>query len=93
MKTEKETMDFLDSLQWQRMSKKVLQAKLQEFFETENKLEDSTDKEFKDADYSFVFTDGCESSTINFVDIEIWYLKMRNGNILITGTEILDYEY
>lgn len=93
MKTKKETREFLDSLQWQRMSKKELQRKLQEFFETENELEDSTDKDYKEVDYSFDFTNGNESSLSNFVDIEIWYLKMRNGNILITGTEILDYEY
>lgn len=75
------------------MPSEELQTKLQEFFETENELEDLTDEGCKDADYSFVFTDGNESSWTDFVDIEIYYLKMRNGNILITGTEILDYEY
>ena len=93
MKTRKETMDFLDSLQWQRMSKKVLQAKLQAFFETENKLVDSTDKDYKEVDYSFDFTNGKCDSCRGFIDVEIWYLKTRNGEILITETEILDYEY
>lgn len=91
MKTREETRTFLEGLQWQRMTKNELQSRLREFFDSNNFIEEATDDDDKDIDYSIVFTTGNAESRYNFIDIEIWYLKMRNGNILITGTELLDY--
>ena len=91
MRTREETRTFLEGLQWQRMTKNELQSRLREFFDSDNFIEEATDDDDKDIDYSIVFTTGNAESRNNFIDIEIWYLKMRNGNILITGTEILDY--
>lgn len=92
MKTKKETLEFLHTLQWRRMTKRELQKTLQDFFCSSNELEESTDEEFKEVDYSLYFTTGEELSTENVIDVEIWYLKMRKRNhILITGTELLNY--
>lgn len=82
---------ILQTFQWKRMSKKQLEETLQVLFNTANTLEDGTDKEFKDLDYSFNFTNGNANSTSKYIDIEIYYLKMRNRNVLITGAELLDY--
>ena len=92
MKTKQETREFLNSLKWKRMTKKELQTYLQEFFGTTNEIEESTDDECKDVDYSLCFTNAESDSTTNIIDIEIWYLKTRKKNhILITGTELLTY--
>lgn len=90
MRTREETRTFLEGLQWQRTTKNKLQSALREFFDSDNFIEEATDDD-KDIDYSIIFTTGNATSRHNFIDIEIWYLKMRNGNILITGTELLDY--
>lgn len=92
MRTKQETLEFLNSLRWKRMTKNELQTCLQEFFCTTNEIEESTDNECKDVDYSLCFTNAESFSTTNIIDIEIWYLKMRKKNhILITGTELLTY--
>lgn len=74
------------------MSKVELQDKLRTFFDTKNFIEESTDNDNKEVDYSIVFTTA-ESGTASshLIDIEIYYLKMRNGNIIITESGILDY--
>lgn len=93
MPTRAETQEFLDGLQWKRYTKKELQNELQSFFKTGNKLENGTCLDCKDIDYSFLFTNGNEASTRHFIDVEIYYLKMRRrNNVLITGAEILMYE-
>lgn len=92
MRTKEEVRQFLNNLQWQRMSKKDLEKTVQAFFDSKNKLFNFTCEDCKDIDYSFGFTTGDENSTSHFIDIEIWYLKMRNREILITGSEILSYE-
>lgn len=91
--TKAEVNQFLESLQWERMTKKELEKKLQEFFHVTNTLSDGTCEDCKDIDYSFFFTDATEECAgYNFIDVEIYYLKMRQRNhILITGTDLLDY--
>lgn len=91
MRTKDETMAFLDGLQWQRMTKNELQKMLRDFFDSRNFIEEATDDDDKDIDYSIIFTTRNDTSVSGFIDIEIFYLKMRNGNILITGVELLDY--
>lgn len=74
------------------MTKAELQMSMRKFFGTENKLEDATDADDKSVDYSYAFTTGERNSTRCFIDVEIFYLKMRNRYLLITHTELLDYQ-
>lgn len=93
MKTKKETLAYLDALQWQRFSKKELLAELNKFFGVKGHgFEDGTCPDCTDTDYSLLFTtEECDRDN-NFIDIEIYYLKCRKRNeILITGTDLLDY--
>lgn len=93
MRTKCETREFLENLQWKRMTKNDLQKELREFFDSDNFIEESTDEDDKNVDYSIVFTIAKgDYASSNYIDIEIWYLPMRNGEILITGSEILDYK-
>lgn len=92
MKSKIEIITFLEGLQWNRMAKKELDSMFSEFFGVKMKGENSTNEECKDIDYSLVYTTTQEKfATSNFVDIEVYYLKMRNHSILITGVELLDY--
>lgn len=92
--TKSEVRAFLENLQWKRMSKKQLEATLQGFLQTDNKLSEGTCEDCKDVDYSFLFTDEGESQSNGFIDVEIYYLKMRKRNhILITGAELLEYTH
>lgn len=75
------------------MTKVELRDKLRKFFDSKNFLEESTEEDCKDGDYSVIFTTATERIAYhNFIDIEIWYLPTRNGKILVTGTELLMYE-
>lgn len=89
---KRNVLEFLESLQWQRMTKSELQKLLQDYLGTDNKLSDGTCEDCKELDYSFLFTNGDGCCGSHFIDIEIYYLKMRQRNhILITGAELLDY--
>lgn len=89
-KTRQEVATFLNGLQWKRMSQKSLENLLRQFFGVpENCLIDFTDPDYKSLDYCYGFT-SCNGKGA-FWDIEIWYLKMRNRNLLITGAEIIQY--
>ena len=91
MPSKDEVVNFLESLQWKRFGKNELEKTLQSFFNTKNKIEDGS-SDCKDIDYSFLFTSAEEAcATEHFIDIEVYYLKMRNGHVLITGTDLLDY--
>jgi len=93
MKTKQEVYDFLRSLQWQRFTKSELKEKLSYFFNKDMSLEDGTDPDDKELDYSFISTTGDYNSVSNFIDIEIWYAKTRHRNhFIVTGTELLDYQ-
>jgi len=93
MRTKQEVRDFLDSLQWGRFTKKELEKKCQDFFDTKNKLDNATDPDCKELDYAFIFTNGVGCCAHHFIDIEIYYLNMRQrGWVLITGAELLMYE-
>ena len=91
--TKEQVADFLWKLQWTRTTKKELEKQLTDFFGVPMELEDATDDEFKEVDYSFITTTAQEQcATHNFIDIEIYYLKMRQrGWFVITGSEILDF--
>lgn len=93
MKTKKEVYEFLDSLQWERVTKKELSQKLSDFFGTEMILVEGTCQDCKEVDYSWLTTTAdTADATHNFIDIEIYYLKMRQRNhFLITETTLLDY--
>lgn len=82
----------LSSLECKPIMKSELQGKLQEMLETKNELEEG-DNEGK-WDNSAYFTNGEANSTHNYCDIRIDYLPTRNeGEIYVTGTELLDYQY
>jgi len=71
--------------------KSKLQETLQAMLETENELEDG-DNDGK-WDNSCYFTNGEAGSTSHFCYIRIDYLPTRNdGEVYVTGTEILDYQ-
>ena len=89
---KRKVREFLESLKWKRMTKNELQRLLQEYLGASNKLSDGTCEDCKELDYSFLFTNGEDVCVSHFIDIEIYYLKMRQRNhILITGAELLDY--
>lgn len=81
----------LSGMECKPVIKTQLQASLQQMLGTENKFEegDATDK----WDNSLYFTSGEANSACGFCDIRIDYLPTNNeGEIYITGTEILDYK-
>ena len=84
--------EFLDSIQWNRIAKKELIDIFGKFFNdgTEFKvsLSDLTVEDCKDIDYSVGVSVEKEKEHYDF---EIYYLKMRNRKILITGSEFLEY--
>lgn len=81
----------LRGMECKPIMKSKLQTTLQAMLETENELEDG-DNDGK-WDNSFYFTNGEADSTHNFCDIRIDYLPTNNeGEVYVTGTEILDYQ-
>lgn len=93
MKSRKEVLEFLANLQWKRFNKVGLELELSNFFGVPMKLTDGTCEDYKGVDYSFLTTTAQEElATSNFIDMEIYYLKMRKkGHFLITETTLLDY--
>lgn len=73
------------------MSKEELDKTMSEFFGKEMEGEDSTAEDNNEVDYSLIYTTGEYNSVSNFIDMEIWFLNMRDGRMLITGAELLDY--
>ena len=94
MKTKEEIRAFIEALQWNRCTKKDLLKKFNDFFGTQQtEFEDSTDSDFKEVDYSLIYTNESGHGMDFLVDIEIFYLNMRQRNwILISGCEILTYD-
>lgn len=81
----------LRGMECKPIMKSKLQATLQGMLETENQLEDG-DNDGK-WDNSFYFTNGEADATHNLCDIRIDYLPTNNeGEVYVTGTEILDYQ-
>ena len=81
----------LANMECKPIMKSDLQAKLQSMLGTKNEFEDgdATDK----WDNSLYFTSGEPNSTCGFCDIRIDYLPTNNeGEIYVTGTEILGYQ-
>ena len=81
----------LANMECKPIMKSNLQTTLQSMLGTKNEFEegDATDK----WDNSLYFTSGEANSNCNFCDIRIDYLPTNNeGEIYITGTEILDYQ-
>ena len=91
MKTKHEVCAFLDSLQWERMTKHEVEKRFTDFFGQPMTCEDGTCEDCKDVDYSFLLTTGIGACSEHFIDMEVFYLKMRNRSVLITGTELLEY--
>lgn len=81
----------LRGLEHKPVEKSKLQATLQRMLDTENELEEGdTDGKWDCCAY---FTNGERDSRSGFCDIRIDYLPTLNeGEIYVTGTEILDYQ-
>ena len=94
MKTRKEMSEFFHSLMHRKMWRKSLQRKLQEFFETDNELEESDCKKSYEGEHMFVFNYGCGICKIECHDNELLhdchsrkfhFYKRRTRTIVITG--------
>ena len=82
----------LSSLECKPIMKSELQEKLQQMLDTDNEFEEG-DADGK-WDCSAYFTNGDGTSTHGSCDLRIDYLPTLNeGEIYVTGTEILGYQY
>lgn len=89
--SKKATLKMLELLVNKRFSIGEIEGILQSFFNSDNKVKDSTMEEFDDMDYSFVFTTASDAYSKEYVDVEIYYLKTRNNLVLVTSAELLEY--
>ena len=89
--SKKAILKMLEELVNKRFSIGELESILQSFFNSDNKVEDSTMEEYNDIDYSLVFTTASDAYSKEFVDVEIYYLKTRNDSVLVTEAQLLEY--
>ena len=89
--SKKAILKMLEELVNKRFSIGELESILQSFFNSDNKVEDSTMEEYNDIDYSLVFTTASDAYSKEYVDVEIYYLKTRNNLVLVTSAELLEY--
>lgn len=85
------TLLMLESLVYKRFLIGEIEGILQSFFNSDNKVKDSTMEEYDDMDYSFVFTTASDAYSKEYVTVEIYYLKTRNNLVLVTSAELLEY--
>lgn len=90
MKTEKEILEFLETLVFNRFSKKELDNKFEEFFGQKMRNSKSTCEDCKDYDHSVIYSTQQEGVE-DFVDMEVYFLYMRNKHLFITETTLLEY--
>lgn len=85
------TLLMLELLVNKRFSIGDIEVILQSFFNSDNKVKDSTMEEYDDMDYSFVFTTASDAYSKEYVTVEIYYLKTRNNLALVTSAQLLKY--
>ena len=88
--SKESTLKMLEELVGKRFLIGEIEGILQSFFNSDNKVKDSTIEEYDDIDYSFVFTTASDSYSNEYVVVEIYYLKTRNNLVLVTGTQLCD---
>ena len=91
MPSKKATLKMLESLVYKRFLIGEIEGILQSFFNSDNKVKDSTMEEYDDMDYSFVFTTASDAYSKEYVTVEIYYLKTRNNLVLVTSAKLLKY--
>ena len=91
MPSKKATLKMLESLVYKRFLIGEIEGILQSFFNSDNKVKDSTMEEYDDMDYSFVFTTASDAYSKEYVTVEIYYLKTRNNLVLVTSAELVEY--
>lgn len=89
--SKKAILKMLEELVGKRFLIVEIEGILQSFFNSDNKVEDSTMEEYNDIDYSLVFTTASDAYSKEYVDVEIYYLKTRNYLVLVTEAQLLEY--
>ena len=89
--SEEATRLMLELLVDKRFSIGELEGILQSFFNSDNKVKDTTMEEYDDMDYSFIFTTASDEYYNEYVVVEIYYLKTRNNLVLVTGAQLVEY--
>ena len=89
--SEEATRLMLELLVDKRFSIGELEGILQSFFNSDNKVKDTTMEEYDDMDYSFIFTTASDAYSKEYADVEIYYLKTRNDSVLVTEAQLLEY--
>ena len=85
------TLLMLELLVDKRFSIGDIEVILQSFFNSDNKVKDTTMEEYDDMDYSFIFTTASDEYYNEYVVVEIYYLKTRNNLVLVTSAQLLKY--
>lgn len=89
--SEEATRLMLELLVDKRFSIGEIEGILQSFFNSDNKVKDTTMEEYDDMDYSLVFTTASDAYSNEYVTVEIYYLKTRNDLVLVTEAQLLEY--
>ena len=89
--SEDATRLMLELLVDKRFSIGEIEGILQSFFNSDNKVKDTTMEEYDDMDYSFIFTTASDAYYNEYVVVEIYYLKTRNNLALVTSAQLLKY--
>lgn len=74
LKEETDILSFLEDLPTRRFTSEMLENELNTFFEYEGTLDIDTELEDSDTDFRFLYSVPYGDT---FVDIEIYFLKMR----------------
>lgn len=84
-----DTNEFMESLVYRRFTKKGLIEKLSQHFGKKVVLANTTIPDDRSYDYMFTANIlGDDDEDVDFyLDVDIYYLKMRNGNIYVTETD------
>ena len=91
MPSKEATLLMLELLVNKRFSIGDIEVILQSFFNSDNKVKDTTMEEYDDMDYSFIFTTASDEDYNEYVVVEIYYLKTRNKLVLVTSAKLLKY--
>lgn len=90
MKTKGETLTFLNTINHIRDTKEHLEFMLNTFFGAEKHLEDSEYGDDWTGDDSYLYTTETPD-TDDYIDIEIFYIKDKNGKVYVTEAQLLEY--
>lgn len=91
MPSKEATLLMLELLVDKRFSIGEIEGILQSFFNSDNKVKDTTMEEYDDMDYSFISTTASDEYYNEYADVEIYYLKTRNDSVLVTEAQLLEY--